>query len=129
RASRGGSRAGPAARRSGRAPSALEQRDRVRREAFSPSGEAEPVGRRRTDVDLTPVDGLREPPPHLVAVRGDARLLADEHAVRVDERPARLTHTPVCLAQKLEAVGAPEALVARGEERPDVAETGGAEQR
>ena len=59
----------------------------------------------------------------------DARLLADEHAVGVDEPPARRPHLRVGLGQQRERRDAAEALVARGEERADVAEPGRAEQR
>ena len=66
---------------------------------------------------------------HLVAARGDARLLADQDAVGVHDRPPRLAHLPVRLAQQLDAVGAAEPLVSRREQRADVAEPGGAEDR
>ena len=76
-----------------------------------------------------PSTDLGQPPAHLLAVRGDLRLLADEHAIRVDEHPALLAHLRVGLTQQVEAVGAAEALVARREQRADVAEPGSAEQR
>ena len=60
--------------------------------------------------------------------RRDARLLADHHAIGVDEREACLAHLPVRLGEQLDRVRAPVALVVGGEERADVREPGGAEQ-
>ena len=69
----------------------------------------------------------REAAAHLLAVRRDPRLLADQDAVRVDELEAGLAHLRVGVAQQVERVGAVPARVAGGEERADVAEPGRAE--
>ena len=71
---------------------------------------------------------IGETATHLVPVRGDARLLADEDAVGADERVAGLADLRVRVAQELERVCALPALVAGREQRADVAETGRAEQ-
>ena len=60
-------------------------------------------------------------------MRSDARLLADQHTVRVDQTPAGLANLPVGIAQQVERVGATEGGIARGKQRADVAEPGGAE--
>ena len=59
----------------------------------------------------------------------DARLLADQHAVGVDELEAGRPYARVRVREQLERVGAAVALVVGGKERADVAEPGGAEQR
>ena len=58
---------------------------------------------------------------------GDPRLLADQDAVGVDELPAGLAHLPVGLREQLQRVDALRRLVARREERADVAEARRAE--
>ena len=70
-----------------------------------------------------------EPLRHLVANVTDARLLADQHAVGVDELPARLAHLAVGLPEQVERRRAAVLLVARREERADVSEVRRAEER
>src|SRR5690349_14416357 len=85
------------------------------------------VGRRRADVHLAAPDRLGQTCAHLLAMRRDARLLADQDAIRVHELPAgRLALSPP-VAEQVEAAGAAEALVARREQRADVPETRRAE--
>src|SRR5581483_9547818 len=62
-------------------------------------------------------------------MRRDSRLLADEHAVRVDERPAGGLDAPVGLGEQVERRRAAKALVPRREQRADVTEPGRAEHR
>ena len=61
----------------------------MRGEPFAAAGEAHVIHRRRAHVDLAAAAGLREALSHLLAAR-DLRLLADQHAVGVDECPPRL---------------------------------------
>ena len=107
----------------GRTSPALEERDRLRGETLAPPGEAETVGRRRPDVHFPLADRLLEQPPHLVAVRSDPRLLADEDAVGVHEPPAGSPHLRVGDPQQLDRGNAAVALLTGGEEPADVAET------
>src|SRR5581483_1882977 len=48
---------------------ASQERHGVRGEAFAAAGVAEPVRRRRPDVDLAAGEGVLEPDPHRFAVR------------------------------------------------------------
>ena len=82
----------------------------------------------RTFTSPSP-DRLLEPPPHLVAVRSDPRLLADEHAVGVHEPPAGSPNLRVGDPEQLDRGDAAVALLTGGEEPADVAEPGGPEQR
>ena len=109
---------------------ALEQRHRLRREPLAPAREAEEVGRRRPHADPVGAhpERRREPIAHRGSVRRDARLLADQHAVGVDELVAGLPHLPVGLAEQLQRVRSAVALVVGREERPDVREPRCAEQ-
>src|SRR5579862_9945177 len=100
---------------------APEQRDGVRGQALAATRVAEPVGRRRPDVDLAGADRLLEAAAHRLAVRGDPRLLADEHAVGVDELEARSRHLRIGLREQLERRDAAQRLVVGGKERADVA--------
>ena len=95
----------------------------------SPAREAELVRRGRADVHARGLDAERvgKSMAHLLAVRRDLRLLADQHTVGVDERVARLAHLRVGVAEEMERVGAVPARVAGGEERADVAEPCGPE--
>ena len=101
----------------------------MRGEPLAATGEAHVIGRRRAHVHLTAADRLRQPLAHLFAVRRDLRLLADQHAVRVDELPTSRLYLGISAAQQVEAVGPAEAVVTRREEPTDVAEPGGAEHR
>jgi len=62
-------------------------------------------------------------------VRSDARALADQDAVRVDELEAGLANLAICLGEKPERVGAAIALVSGRKESPDVGKSRGAEER
>ena len=66
---------------------------------------------------------------HLLAIRRDLRLLADEHAVRIDQPPPGLADLAVSLTEEVERRRPAERLLARREERADVAEAGGSEER
>src|SRR5918993_5094450 len=103
----------------------LQEGDGLRCEALAAAGESQPVGRRRADVDAVRLEaeGAGEDAPHLLTKPGDSRLLADEHAVGVDEGEACLAHLRVRAAEQVERVGAPPAVVARREEPADVAES------
>src|SRR5204862_8221783 len=72
-------------------------------------------------------DRLHEAASHLAAAARDAGLLADEDAVGVDEPPPGRTHLLVRLRQERKRRDAAEALLARREQRSDVAEPGRAE--
>jgi A/G-specific adenine glycosylase len=66
----------------------LEQRDGLSGEALAPAGEAEAVRRRRAHGHgSVPLESRGERSLHLVAERGDARLVADQHDVGVREPP------------------------------------------
>ena len=108
-----------------------EQRDRLRRETLAAAGEAEGVGRRRVDGDApasTPIASASRSPisSRTAPTRGSS---PDEDAVRVHELPPGVAHLPVGLPEQVERGRAAVLLVAGGEERPDVAEVGGAQER
>src|SRR5207249_1194202 len=105
-------------------PSAVpstQQRHRLRSEPFAATGEAEAVGGRRPDGYAAGLDaqGTGERRRHRVALRRDARLLADQQAVRVDELPAPAAHRLVRDPEELDRRGPPPALVSGGEEGSD----------
>ncbi len=89
-----------------------------------------PVGRRRANRHAICAHGqrARESRAHLVAPGGDARFLADQHAVRVDELEAGRLHSRVGIRQQSERVGATVGVVVGREERADVPEPGGSQQ-
>ncbi len=58
--------------------------------------------------------------PHLLALRGDPRLLSDQNAVGVDEPPAALLDLAVGLTQEIEVGGTVVARVVGGKQRSDV---------
>jgi hypothetical protein len=89
------------------------------------------VGRGRADGDQPAVDAerARESLGHLAADVADARLLADEHTVAIDELPSGLPHLAIRLPQQIERRRAAVLLVARRKERPDVAEIRRAQHR
>jgi hypothetical protein len=65
--------------------------------------------------------------PHLLAVWGDSRFLADQDAVRIHELEPCLANPPVGIAEQLQRVRVVPALVVGGKERADVAEPGRSE--
>ena len=79
-------------------------------EPLAAAGEAQTVGCRGAHVDLALADRPGEAPPHLLAVRRDPRLLADEHAIGVDEPPPGLLHLPIGLRQQRQGRGAARVL-------------------
>ena len=89
----------------------------------------EPVRRRRANRHSARFDSKRsrEALAHLLADVTDARLLADEDAVGVDEPPPRFANLAVGLPQEIERRRSAVLLVARREERADVAEVRSAE--
>ena len=95
---------------------------------ISTGGLRKPVGGRGANGDAVSRDAERpgEPLSHLVSSIRDPRLLADQHAVDIDELVPGLAYPRVGVCEQLERVGAPVALVFRGKERADVAQTGGA---
>ena len=104
--------------------------------AWAASPSPRPVNPRRSVVvartftrSASSLERSRQAASHLVAVRGDPRLLAEEHAVGIDELEPGLPHLPVRLREQAERVGAAEALVVGWEERADVAEPCRAEKR
>ena len=108
-----------------------KQRHRLRRETLAAARETEAIGRRRTNVDLLSIHAQRSGQPfaHQVPVRSDARALADQDAVRVDELEAGLANLAICVGEKPERVRAAIALVSGRKESPDVGKSCGAEER
>lgn len=96
----------------------------MRREALPATGEAEPIGRRSANRDPLGVDadGTGKSPPHLVSVRRDRRLLADEDAVGVRELVPGARNLVVRAAKEVDGRRAAPRRIARREERSDVAE-------
>src|SRR4051794_27879370 len=80
------------------------------------------VGRRGAHVHLGTADRLRKAEPHLLSMRRDTRLLADQDAVGVHERPPCTDDLPVGLAQQVEARGTVVPSIVRGKEAADVTE-------
>src|SRR5947207_2605164 len=67
-----------------------DERDGLSRQTLATTGEAELVRRRRSHA-YGRAEDLTKGASHLLAPRRDARLLADQHAVRIDDRTAGLT--------------------------------------
>src|SRR5262249_17882611 len=74
-------------------------------------------------------DGLGEAAPHLLAVRRDPRLLADQDAVGVDETPTGFSHLGVGLPEEVEGRAPLEPILAGRKQAADIAEPSCAEQR
>ena len=71
---------------------ALEQGNGMGRQPLAPPREAEPVGRRRANVDLALTDRRAEPAPHLVAMGRDPRLFpTSTQSAFTSRQPAAVT--------------------------------------
>ena len=101
--------------------------DRQRGDALLAAHEADSLPGGGLDVDRR-AEGLGQRRGHRLAVGGDLRALEHDGRVCVRGRVARLGGAAHGLAQQLQRIGAGERLVGVREVRPEIPQTGGAEQ-
>ena len=86
----------------------LYKRHRLRRDALAPAGEAEPLrgGASHSHPVGLHTHRLRQPSPHLLPVRSDARLLTDDNRIDVRDLPSGSADQDSDRSQEAQAVRA-----------------------
>jgi len=105
--------------------------DALRRNAFAPAGEAQPLGGRGLDADLigTQAGDFGNSGDHLGAVRPDLRPLANDRYVEMSHDPAALGDGRDGMLEKKSAVGSAPTRIGRWKMAADIAKPDAAQNR